>query len=137
MGDDGCECDVFQSLYGLQYYAEYNYDSDNAMTNLDKMFEICNAFSGDTFRLFDLDDFGQKIYCPDEPVFSEFESHIVNTSKQALYQNPLMGMFDKNFAELDLHTHYAEIEDKLNKVRVPVELQSIFDVHRQLVKVLV
>lgn len=136
-GDDGCECDVFQSLYGLQYYAEYNYDSENALTNLDKMFEICNGFSGDTFRLFDLDDFGQEIYCPDEPVFSEFESHIVNTSKQALYQNPLMGMFDKNFAEVDLHTHYAEIEDKLNKVCVPVELQSIFDVHRQLVKVLV
>ena len=135
-GDDGCECDVYQSLYGLQYFAEYNYDSENAMRNLDSMFKICNGFEGDAFRLLDIDDFGQPVYCPSEPEFSEFESHIVNTSKQALYQNPLIGLFDKNFEKVDLHAHYNTIYEKLLKINVPEELESIFDVHRQLVKVL-
>ncbi len=135
-GDDGCECDVYQSLYGLQYYAEYNYDSEHAMENLDKMFAICNDFSGEAFRLLDIDDFGQPLYCPDEPQFSEFETHIVNTSKQALYQNPMIGLFDKNFAEADLHSHYEKIGKKLENITIPAELETLFDTHKQLVKVL-
>ncbi|MBE7037266.1 MAG: beta-N-acetylhexosaminidase, partial [Ruminococcaceae bacterium] len=135
-GDDGCECDVYQCLYGLQYYAEYNYDNEHAMENLDKMFKICNGFDAEAFRLLDVDDFGQPVYCPDEPEFSEFESHIVNTSKQVLYQNPMIGLFDKNFAEADLHSHYASIGKQLEALTVPAELASIFEVHKQLVRVL-
>lgn len=136
-GDDGCECDIYQALYGLQYYAEYNYNSENAIENLDKMFEICNGFKGEAFKLLDIDDFEQPIYSPDEPVFSEFESYIVNTSKQALYQNPLMGLFDKNLSESDLHNHYAAIYNKLLAIKVPEKLELLFEVHKQLVKVLV
>lgn len=136
-GDGGAECDVLQSLYGLQYYAEYNYDSDRAMENLDKMFKICNGFEAEAFRLLDIDDFGQEKYAPDEPDFAEFESHIVSTSKQALYQNPLIGLFDKNFAMADLHSHYAAIDEKLSLLTMPEELATMFDVHKQLVKVLV
>ena len=135
-GDDGCECDVYQSLYGLQYFAEYNYNPDNAMDTLDKMFAICNGFDGEAFRLLDIDDFGQPAYAPDTPDFWELESHIVNTSKQALYQNPLTGLFDKNFAQTDMHSHYATIGKKLDELTIPVELKGIFEVHKQLIKVL-
>ncbi|MBQ4517854.1 MAG: family 20 glycosylhydrolase [Clostridia bacterium] len=135
-GDGGAECDVLQSLYGLQYYAEYNYDCEHAMENLDKMFKICNGFEAEAFRLLDVDDFGQEIYAPDEPVFAEFESHIVSSSKQVLYQNPLIGLFDKNFAMADMHSHYSAIDEKLKSITVPEELSSLFDVHKQLVKVL-
>ena len=135
-GDDGCECDVYQSLYGLQYFAEYNYNSENAMNTLDKMFAICNGFDAEAFRLLDIDDFAQPVYAPDTPDFWELESHIVNTSKQALYQNPLTGLFDKNFAQTDMHNHYANIGKKLDELAIPVELKGIFEVHKQLVKVL-
>jgi len=138
-GDGGCECDVYQALYGLQYYAEYNYDSVHAMENLDRMFSVCNGFSAEAFKLLDIDDFGQPGYEPDTSNYSsaEVQYHIVNTSRQALYQNPLLGLFDKNFAKADLHDHYLEILKKLEEVSVPKELESLFEVHKQLVRVLV
>jgi len=136
-GDAGCECDVYQSFYGLQYYAEYNYDSDHAMENLDKMFEICNGFSAEAFKLLDIDDFGQPLHINENPALSESEGHILNTSKQALYQNPLMGLFDKNLSGLDMHSHYAKILKKLDALTIPTELESLFEVHKQLVSVLV
>lgn len=136
-GDAGCECDVYQSLYGLQYYAEYNYDSEHAMENLDRMFDICNGFSAEAFKLLDIDDFGQPLHINENPALAEVEGHILNTSKQALYQNPLMGLFDKNFLKLDMHGHYVKILEQLNELTIPAGLESLFEAHKQLVLVLV
>ncbi len=136
-GDDGAECDLYESLYGLQLYAEINYDSDNAMSNLDNMFKICNGFDAESFKLLDLDNFDVPSYESDEPDFGELESHIVNTSKQVLYQNPLLGFFDKNFATAPLHEHYEDILAKFENAKVPEKLKSVFDCHKALLEVLV
>ena len=120
----------------MQYYAEYNYDSENAMENLDKMFSICNGFEAEAFRLLDIDDFGQESYRAEKPNFGNHENQIVNTSKQALYQNPMLGLFDKNFEMADLGAHYAKIYEKLNNITIPKEAESLFAAHKQLVKVL-
>jgi len=135
-GDDGAECDYYQSLYGLQLFAEYSYDKGNAIENIDKMFEICNGYDAELFKLFDIDNFDVPSYYSDEPRFGDLESHIINTSKQVLYQNPLLGFFDKNFALADLNGHYATLLEKLEKVSVPKSLETLFSVHKKLVQVL-
>ncbi len=120
----------------MQYFAEYNYDSQNAENNLDRMFKICNGFDANIFKLFDVDAFDVPMYFSDEPDFGELESHIINTSKQVLYQNPLLGFFDKNFSQTDLHKHYKRISEKLDSIIPPEEIETLVDYHKQLVKVL-
>ena len=133
--DDGCECDLEQALYGMQYYAEYNYNPEHAQEKLDEMFRICNGFDAELFRLLDIDDFGQPVEFLEGEVI--YEDYIANTSKQALYQNPLLGLFDANLASLPMHSHYAAIAEKLSKIEAPEELYDLFETHKQLVKVLV
>ncbi len=136
-GDEGSECDVFQSLYGLQLYAEYNYNHENPLGELDKMFEICTGYGADAFKLLDIDDFGLPTYEFDKVEFEDLELHIVNTSKQILYQNPLMGMIDKNIESENISNHYQVILDKLNKAVTDNSQKLLFDCHKQLLKVLI
>ena len=135
-GDDGAECDLYESLYGLQLFAEMNYDSDNGETKLDEMFRVCNGFDAEAFQVLDLDDFDVPTFRTDEPEFAELESYIVNTSKQVLYQNPLLGFFDKNFAMAPLHRHYEDLLARLERMDAPPKLKSMFECHKGLLKVL-
>lgn len=135
-GDDGSECDYCQSLYGLQFFAEACYNGENAEKELDRRFEICNGYDAELFKLLDVDNFPVPSYYEDYPDFGELQSYIINTSKQVLYQNPLMGLFDKNFAMTDLHSHYEDILKKLETVVPPKKLETMFAVHKKLVQVL-
>ncbi len=135
-GDDGSECDVFQSLYGLQLYAEYNYNGKNALNDLDKMFYICTGYDPELFKMLEINDFGPRNHAPEKCSFAEIEESNVNTSKQVLYANPLMGMFDKNLEGIDLKAHYGAIYEKLLSYDVPCGVQTMFACHQQLVKVL-
>ena len=135
-GDDGSECDVLQSLYGLQLFAEYNYNVENALDMLDSMFSICTGYNAELFKLLDVDDFGLPTYSPERAEFVDIEAHIINISKQILYSNPLMGMFDKNIEGLNLKSHYYNLLKKLEALKIPEDLKTMFDSHRQFVKVL-
>ncbi len=135
-GDGGTECDVIESFWGLQMFAEYSYRGEAGMDTIDEMFRVSTGFDAELFKLFDIDDFGLPTYNPDKAPFEDIERHIINTSMQVLYLNPLMGLFDKNFEGVDLKGHYGKIMKELDGFEVPERISSLVNSHKQLVKVL-
>ncbi len=139
-GDDGSECDVTEALYGLQLYAEYNYGGEPGLDKLDSMFEICTGYSAELFKLLDVDDFGISVDVSNVVDGEEYDKRCMcspqeNISKQLLYQNPLLGLFDKNIARIDVKTHYERIYKKLADTPCPLELEGMYECHKQFVKV--
>lgn len=124
-GDDGAECSIYEALLGMQLYAEYNY-SDKPLETLDKMFKICTGYDAEAFRLFGIDTFSGEL-CPERNAVA---------SKQVLYQDILLGAFDKNFENLNLKDHYAEYAEKLSRISTDGELDYLFEYHKILVDVL-
>lgn len=126
-GDDGSECDAFESLLGLQLYAECNYGNEYSKEELYKNFKICTGYPAESFMLLDTDDYRltEGEVCP--------ETYI---TKQVLYQNPLIGLFDKNFEGYKLKEHYENIAHSLEAIDIPPRFELLFEYHKQLVKVL-
>lgn len=132
-GDDGSECDVHEALYGLQLFAEYNYNADVTEESLDRIFKICSGYDAGLFKLFDTENFTKDFFYDDNSEYAEPEKYI---SKQILYQNPLLGLFDRNFENVALREHYEELEKQLVEMEAPKELATLFTCHKQLVMVL-
>lgn len=126
-GDDGAECDVYEALYGLQLYAEYNYCDDPTDKELRKMFKVCTGYDAEAFLLLDTEDYRLT------PDAIEPESYF---TKQVLYQNPLLGLFDKNFESYKLSEHYEALYNKLLKITAPKGLETLFECRIRLLKVL-
>ncbi len=135
-GDEGCECDFFQSLLGLQLWAEYNYNGDKWQESLDEMFKICTGYDANLFKLLDTNDFGIDAAMPKRADIDTVEGNIVNISMQILYQNPMLGLLDKNVEKTNAHEHYAKLLAELNNFDIPERLKEMFDCHKQLLKVL-
>lgn len=136
-GDDGSECDVTQALYGMQLYAECCYQDSLSEEGLNRMFRLCNGCDAEVFRLFGTEDWETM---PTQPTgrysFRDMENRIPTVSKQVLYQNPMPGLFDRNFKTLDLKAHYTELYERFEKVCAPPEFAVLCGCHRQLLKVL-
>ncbi|MBQ7572770.1 MAG: beta-N-acetylhexosaminidase [Clostridia bacterium] len=124
-GDDGAECSIFEALLSLQLYGEYNYADEVTEEGLSQMFEICTGYTSEEFGIFNIDDFGDMC-----------EPHDALISKQAFYNDVLMGLFDKNHSLLDLKTHYKDLLDKYEKAGAHGELAYLFEYQKQLLKVL-
>lgn len=137
-GDDGAECDVQQALYGMQLYAEINYNENLSKKNLDKMFKTSTGCDAEAFLLLDTENYYEKNCSPE---ICEFEDEsgidgILTFSKQVLYQNPMLGLFDKNFEGVNLKRHYMNLYEKLENINIQNGFESIFECNKQLVKVL-
>lgn len=126
-GDDGAECDVTQSLYGMQLYAEYNYEGGHDRKLLDERFRACCGLSAEAFWLFDTEIFEGA---------DEYMAEISPLSKQLLYQNPMYGLFDKNASLVNIKKHYEDLFEKLKTVEYPDSFSELFDCHKQFVKTL-
>lgn len=135
-GDCGCECDVMQALYGFQLYAEYNYVGEAAEEEVDKAFKICTGFDGEMFRLFNTEEFGEPLYAEEHEKLKTGDMPLTNISWYVLYQNPMLGMFDKNIEKLNTREHYKALGEKLSKLEMPDSMLLLFEEHKQLVKVL-
>ena len=57
-------------------------------------------------------------------------------SNQALYQNPMYGLFDKNHSVIDTAAHYKALLEKFKNVVVPKGYETLFESIGQLIKVL-
>ncbi len=126
-GDDGAECDVYEALYGLQLYAEYNYCDNPTEEKIEKMFKVCTGYDAKAFMLLDTENYS---LTPDE---IKPESYF---TKQVLYQNPLLGLFDKNFEGYNLRKHYETLYNKLLEITAPHGLETLFECRIQLLKIL-
>jgi hypothetical protein len=53
-----------------------------------------------------------------------------------LYQDLLLGLFDKNFEGIDLKGHYLKKLDALRNIKIPADLSDLFAYHELLLQVL-
>ena len=138
-GDGGAECDYFASMLGWQYYAEFNYNGEfKRADDLYEMFRVCTGMDGRAFLLFDCDNY-YKQECPAEAEVIERASQPTVThaiSRQVLYQNPIMGLFDKNMESLELRRHYGELREKFAQTSAPTGFESLFESYAQTLKVM-
>jgi hypothetical protein len=83
---------------------------------LKEAFFVHTDMDADTFLAMDIDDLGAENPIYDYSgsySFSEVEHCIPVLSKQAFSQDPLMGLFDKNFSYIDLKSHFTKAYNRL------------------------
>ncbi|GGG07266.1 beta-N-acetylhexosaminidase [Paenibacillus aceti] len=129
-GDDGMEGNPVAALLGLQFYAEHAYtDGSLAWEQVAERVKFCTGIEADAFLKFkDLDEV---------PGSEPHNTKQSNPSKFLLYQDVLLGLFDKQIEGLELNKHYAELEQSLREIRDPeAELDYIFELPEKLSGVL-
>jgi hexosaminidase len=131
-GDDGSESNIFSTLLALQLYAEHGYVGELDLEKLKRRVQFCTGTSFDAFMdLKYLDETPGTL--PDN---REFESP-ANPSKFLLWQDVLIGLFDKHIEGLDLPAHYDRLEEKLGRHKNEhPEWAGLFDVPQKLCAVL-
>ncbi|MBP1988868.1 family 20 glycosylhydrolase [Paenibacillus eucommiae] len=100
-GDDGTECHIYSALLGLQLFAEHGYAEQLDEGKLKRRFEFCTGGH--------YDDFMDIRFVDEIPGTSEGNLETANPSRYLLWQQVLMGMFDKNIDGLPIAEHYAKL----------------------------
>ena len=101
-GDCGSQTNVYETLLGLQLYAETGYGYEYDYEHIKKRFYACTGENADAFvSLTDLDDLGQK-------EFGTYFNGDGNPSEYLLWQNILMGMLDAHIDIDDISELYKE-----------------------------
>lgn len=128
-GDDGYENNFFSALLGLQMYAEHAYAGELNRDKLRERVKFCTGIPEEAFlHLNDLDAV---------PGVAPDYVDQTNPSKFLLWQDVLLGLFDKHVEGLDLHSHYVELEERIRQSRDPNHpLDYIFEVPEKLASVL-
>lgn len=122
-GDDGSETNYFSALLGLQLYAEYAYQSEDVTDELlAKRFKACTGENMSDFMTI------SKLDC-----IARYEGEKVtdtsNPSKYLLFQDVLIGLFDRHVEHVDIAAYYTKIADELKMARDRAgEFQFVFDV---------
>lgn len=103
-GDGGCESNVYASLLGMQLYAEHGYARQLDPEKLKKRFRFCTGCGYEDFiRMTLLDKLpGMK---------TEEGWKYTNPSRYLMWQDPLLGLFDKNVEGLGMGVHYAGLAE--------------------------
>ncbi|MFC7679046.1 beta-N-acetylhexosaminidase [Paenibacillus sp. GCM10028914] len=129
-GDDGNEGNPFAALLGLQLYAEHAYsEQPPTQAQLAERVKFCTGIDMETFlQLKDLDEI------PGQEPNNAKQS---NPSKFLLYQDVLLGLFDKQIEGLEVANHYANLEQSIHARRDPnAELDYLFEMPEKLSAVL-
>lgn len=106
-GDNGQETNLMTVLPGLQLYAEHTYHETVTKEQVKERFEFLLGT--------DIEDFLVLSQLDETPGVSKDNEHASMTSKVLLYQDILIGLFDKNIEGLDLETHYREISERIKQ----------------------
>ncbi|PWW28241.1 glycosyl hydrolase family 20 [Cytobacillus oceanisediminis] len=105
-GDDGAESNYYLGLLGMQLYAEHGYSEQLDTEKLRNRFEFCTGANYDAFlTMGNLDahpsaDWNKLI--PDNP------------TKFLLWQDILIGLFDKHIEDLNFSSHYQSIKKEIS-----------------------
>lgn len=123
-GDDGAEVPFYTALPGIQLFAEYNYYDDDE--KLGERFKQCTGMDMNSFMALELDDLDEeKRVVP-----------YISTSKEVFYNDPLIGLFDKNFENEDMTEIYKKKLERIKNVEIPVGMELLFDYYTRLIEVL-
>jgi len=128
-GDDGMENNHFNALLGIQLYAEHAYADEVKTEQLHERVKFCAGMDAESFLLMKyLDETPGSV--PDNTVQS-------NPSKFLLWQDVLLGLFDKQIEGLPLSDHYAYLEQQFrNRRNAAAKLDYLLDVPEKLCSVL-
>jgi len=129
-GDDGNESNPFAALLGLQLYAEHAYSEiEPDRKYLAERVKFCTGIEANAFlQLKDLDE------TPGSEPDNRKQS---NPSKFLLYQDVLLGLFDKQIEGLEMAQHYEQVERNIRSRRnKDAALDYLFDVPEKLCGVL-
>ena len=131
-GDDGAETSRYEILLGMQLFAEYSYYSEVSDEHLANMFRTCTGYDMEAFMLFDVDDLAE--YETAQKLDDLWQA--IPLSKQILFQDVLLGLFDENYKELHLEQRYDSILQRLNCLPDQGDMELLFTYHRCLLSVL-
>lgn len=106
-GDDGTECDWFASLLGLQLFAEHAYADDPTEERIRERFRLCTGCSYDDFMAIDLVD--------EIPGVPQGNPSNDNPSRCLLWQNVLMGLFDRTVEGRPVAAHYEALAPRMKE----------------------
>lgn len=128
-GDNGQETSLLTVLPGLQLYAEHSFHTTVSREAVAKRFAFCVGA--------DLDDFRVISALDETPGVMKNNLNASMTAKVLLWQDPLIGLFDKTIEGLPLNEHYRKTADRLalSKQRNQ-HFYSLFDFYEQLGTVL-
>lgn len=133
--DDGAECNDFYGLLGMQVYAEHSYSKELDFDKLKQRTKFCTGIDYDSFiEISTLDEIGPTNHDNRWPP---------NFSKYLLWQDPLLGLYDKDIEGIDFAKHYEEMEDIIQRhiknnedlgyiFRVPYALCSVLRIKSQI-----
>ena len=129
-GDDATESNIDGLWSVFQFYAEqaYNPGLDNAQ--LSKRFDTCVGGVHDDF--FDIRRFDEI-----PGVISEGNPYMCNPSRFLVWQNAMLGLFDKDTDGLGLNAYYGKLRDELTAARGRnPKFDDLFAMYEQLADVL-
>jgi hypothetical protein len=105
--DDGGENNIFTALLGLQLYAEHGYAGEVDMEKLKKRVKLCTGIDYDAYRSLQ--------YIDETPGAVPDNLDFANPSKFLMFQDILMGLFDKHIEGLELSSHYAGLKERFGE----------------------
>lgn len=128
-GDDGQETTPFHALAGLQYYAEHAYHREVDEAAWKKRAAFCTGVDTDSFLIL------SELNRP--PGTASDSNEQTNPSKFLLWQDVLLGLFDKHVEGLSVGEYYEALSKKIHNNRnLNTNLDFIFDVPEKLCAVL-
>lgn len=128
-GDDGQETTPFHALLGLQYYAEHAYTKGAPKNNWQSRVKFCTGIKAEAFAAL------SKL---DRPPGTDLETtDQTNPSKFLLWQDALLGVFDKHIEGLPVGDYYKQLHKEIQALRNKhQELDFLFEVPEKLCHVL-
>lgn len=130
-GDDGGETNLFASLPGLQLFAEHGYSLVVDESQLKSRFALCTGGNYDAFMK--LDQLDSKPH--DDHLTLQADPS--NPSKFLLWQDVLLGLFDKQVESKSLNHYYSELGTHIREERENNKAWlDLFDFYEQLCSVL-
>lgn len=125
--DDGAETPLQTCLPGLQLFAEHTYNEKPSQDDIAKAFL---STTGDN-----LDDFLLLSKFDETPGIVKDNLMASHPSKISIWQDPLIGLYDKSFEPYPMRKHYTELADQLGNVHSNnKDTQLIMDFYHQFAK---
>ncbi|MCD5001906.1 beta-N-acetylhexosaminidase [Enterococcus saccharolyticus] len=127
-GDDGSETPLDSALYGLQLFAEHQFNQTVSNELVATRFLELQHESADSFLLLDCFDQTPGV-APENPEGSA-------VSKLILYQDPLLGLYDKTISEFPLTEHYQKLAKDLAQCQTSEKTADLFAYYQLLAEIL-
>lgn len=128
-GDDQRECSTFSILPGLQVFAEHTYSLSPDEETLSRRFKACVNADYSAFCDISLFD------CV--PEYNGKNLNNSSVSRVCMWQDILLGLFDKDLRNTDFSQHYERLEEKMaDYAKKYDEFKTLFEFYAQLAKVL-